>query len=310
MREWLTRENLGGVWAALTTPFDESDRFDEAVFRENVRRLAAAGVHGVYTTDSDGEFYAIDFEEYQGIVDVLADEAQRLGLPTQVGVTWIDTRGTLRRLRYAAEKGILGAHVGHPLYMEMTPESLRQFWADVSAAVPPRFALIHYNSPRMPNSLSAPDYARLAKDVPNLIGSKQVGFSLPEFLSLIQATPQLAHFTVDNVLTPFVMFGARGNYSWLANFNAPYAVAWWEDCLAGRWAEARHRQERFHRLQQLKQEVFGAQNRHAIGNKAVAAASGYLTGHHRTRRPYLPISEDAISVFRRRVSEELPDLLP
>jgi 3-phenylpropionate/trans-cinnamate dioxygenase ferredoxin subunit len=48
------------VWAAIATPFDEQDRFDEDVFRENVRRLHAAGVHGIYTTDADGEFYAID----------------------------------------------------------------------------------------------------------------------------------------------------------------------------------------------------------------------------------------------------------
>jgi len=113
MRVRLTRENLSGVWAALSTPFDASDRFDEEAFRENVRRLAAAGVHGAYTTDSDGEFYAIEFDEYRRIIDVFADESQRLGLPTQVGVTWSHTRGIVDRLQYAAERGILGAHVGH-----------------------------------------------------------------------------------------------------------------------------------------------------------------------------------------------------
>src|SRR5438105_964559 len=157
MGERLTRENLTGVWAALVTPFDEHDRFDEASFRENLRRLAAAGVHGAYTTDSDGEFYAIELDEYRQIVDVFADESQRLGLPTQVGVTWTHTRGIIDRLRYAAERGILGAHVGHPTYMDMTPESFRQFWMEVSEAVPPEFALIHYNSARMPNYLNAPD---------------------------------------------------------------------------------------------------------------------------------------------------------
>src|SRR5438094_1719150 len=45
----LTREHLDGVWAAIATPFDAHDRFDEDVFRKNARRLHAAGVHGVYT---------------------------------------------------------------------------------------------------------------------------------------------------------------------------------------------------------------------------------------------------------------------
>jgi dihydrodipicolinate synthase/N-acetylneuraminate lyase len=59
MLSGLTRENLHGVWAAIATPFDAHDRFDAGVLRENMRRLHAAGVHGIYTTDSDGEFYAI-----------------------------------------------------------------------------------------------------------------------------------------------------------------------------------------------------------------------------------------------------------
>ena len=74
--------NLHGVWAAVTTSFDAHDRFDPGVTRENIRRLAAAGVHGAYVTDSDGEFYAIEADEYRHIVDMFADEAQRLGLST------------------------------------------------------------------------------------------------------------------------------------------------------------------------------------------------------------------------------------
>jgi dihydrodipicolinate synthase/N-acetylneuraminate lyase len=52
------------VRAASATPFDD-DRFDAAIFRENMRRLPAAGVHGHHTTDSDGEFYAIELAEYK-----------------------------------------------------------------------------------------------------------------------------------------------------------------------------------------------------------------------------------------------------
>src|SRR5438552_846103 len=102
MSERLTRENLHGVWTAIATPFDEDNRFDEGIFRENVRRLHAAGVHGVYTTDSDGEFYAIELDEFKQIVRVFADEAQRLNLPTMVGVTWCNTQGMIDRLQYAA----------------------------------------------------------------------------------------------------------------------------------------------------------------------------------------------------------------
>ena len=108
MRERLTRDNLHGVWAAIATPFDDQDRFDEDVFRENIRRLHAAGVHGIYTTDSDGEFYAIELEEFKRVVKVFADETQRLGCPTMVGVTWCNTQGIIDRLKYAAAEASSG----------------------------------------------------------------------------------------------------------------------------------------------------------------------------------------------------------
>src|SRR5215472_355742 len=95
MHERLTRENLRGIWVAIATPFDAHDRFDEDAFRENIRRLHAAGLHGIYTTDSDGEFYAIELDEFKQVVRVFADETRRLKFPSMVGVTWANTRGIL-----------------------------------------------------------------------------------------------------------------------------------------------------------------------------------------------------------------------
>jgi len=309
MRERLTRENLHGVWAAIATPFDDDDRFDEGIFRENMRRLCAAGVHGIYTTDSDGEFYAIELDEFKRVADVLADEAQRLGLPTQVGVTWCNTRGMLDRLSYASERGILGAHVGHPFFMPMTPESYRTFWEDVRQAVPEWFALIHYNTPRVHNYQRGPDYALLQQAIPNLIGTKHVGADFPEFLTLMKDAPQLSHFTGEHAFMPYTMFGARGIYSWFVNFNVRYVVEWFEDMQHGRWDLAKHRQQRMHSFMQAAQILHGSGNLHGIVGKAVTAASPFLVPANRTRRPYLPIPDETIQRFRWIVEEQFPDLV-
>jgi dihydrodipicolinate synthase/N-acetylneuraminate lyase len=308
LRERLTRGNLHGVWAAIATPFDEHDRFDEGIFRENIRRLWAAGVHGIYTTDSDGEFYAIELDEFKRIVTVFADETQRLGIPTQVGVTWCNTQGMLDRLRFAASKGILGAHVGHPFFMPMTPESYRAFWQDMQKAVPESFALVHYNTPRMHNYQQGPDYALLAQEVPNLIGSKHVGSSVPEFLTLMACAPQLSHFTGEHAMTPFMMFGARGVYSWFANFNARYMVEWYEDISQQRWEQAIAKQQRMHAFIMATGILLGTGNLHGIVGKALTAASPFLVPANRTRRPYLPISDDTVQRFRHIAEEQFPDL--
>jgi 4-hydroxy-tetrahydrodipicolinate synthase len=309
MTKQLTRENLHGVWAAIATPFDEQDRFDERIFRENLRRLVAAGVHGVYTTDSDGEFYAIEFDEYKQIIDVFADETQRLDIPTQVGVTWSNTKGITDRLSYAANRGILGAHVGHPFFMPMSKDSYQVFWDDVQAAVPDWFGLIHYNTPRAHNYQHGLDYAELLKRIPNLIGTKHVGSDIPDFLTLVAASGELSHFTGEHAMTPFMFLGAKGIYSWFANFNAPYLVEWYAAIEAGDWDEARSRQTRMHAFIKATAPLLEGGNLHGIVGKAITAASPFLIPANRTRKPYLPISDEIVTSFRRTVEEQFPDLL-
>ncbi len=271
--------------------------------------LYAAGIHGIYTTDSDGEFYAIELDEFKRIVDVFADETQRLGFPTMVGVTWSSTKCILDRLRHAAARGILSAHVGHPYFMPMTPESYRVFWSEVSQAVPESFGLIHYNTPRCANYLRGPDYAVLQDEVPNLVGTKHVGSDFVEFLTLMQLAPRLSHFTGEHAMTPYSMFGARGVYSWFANFNARYMVEWYADIVNCRWEQAKHRQERLQEFSRAKAILEQNGNLHGIVGKAMAAASPFLVGSQRTRGPYLPVPDDVVEQFRRITVEQFPDLL-
>ncbi|MDE0270438.1 MAG: dihydrodipicolinate synthase family protein [Gammaproteobacteria bacterium] len=174
MADGQTRENLHGIWIALTTPFTADNRIDTGVVRENVRRCHAAGLHGAYTTDSDGEFYAIELDDFRTLVEAFGDECQRVGMPSQAGVTWLNTQGTVDRLRIAADSGVMGAHVGHPVFMPMTPASFDRFWEDVSDAVPDDFGLIQYNTPRQPHVLGGAEYRALAEKFPKLVGAKYV----------------------------------------------------------------------------------------------------------------------------------------
>ncbi|MFM7175770.1 MAG: dihydrodipicolinate synthase family protein [Caldilinea sp.] len=308
MHEQLTRQNLHGVWAAIATPFDAQDRFDEDVFRENIRRLHNAGAHGIYTTDSDGEFYGIELNEFKHIVQVFAEETQRLAFPTMVGVTWVNTQGMVDRLRFAAEEGILGAHIGHPFFMPMTPLSYHAFWKDIRDAVPPSFALIHYNTPRVHNYRKGPDYVPLL-DIPNLIGTKHVGSDFTEFLSLMASAPELAHFTGEHAMTPYMMFGASGIYSWFINFNPRYVLDWYAEIVAGEWDRARLRQQRMHAFIHAKSILEESGNYHAIVNKAMSAASSFLVESNHTRRPYLPVPDKTVRLFRRIVEEQFADML-
>ena len=111
--------------------------------------------------------------------------------------------------------------------------------------------------------------------------------------------PELSHFVHEQVMTSFMLFGARGVYSWFANVNPRYMLDWYHDVMAGHWDKARHRQERMHVFIRAKEILRGPGNLHGIVNKAVGAAFPFLVETNRTRRPYLPVPSDAIDRFRR-----------
>lgn len=305
----LTRENLHGIWAALPTPFAADGQLDEDALRENVRRLTVGGVHGIYTTDADGEFYALELDEFEQLVGAFADECGRVGVPSQVGCTWPSTAGVVARLRICAELGVLGAHVGHPFFMPMTRDSMWRFWDDVAAAVPDWFALIHYNSLRCPNYLTGRDYAELAERIPNLVGVKYVKSDFSEFLELVSHAPQLSVFVSEQVLAPFYRYGARGIYSWFANVNPRYLRDWYEELGAGQWSKAEQRQLRLHAFSQASQPLREQGHLHAALNKARTAALPFLVSANRTRAPYLPVPQQDVDAFARTAHEQFPDLV-
>ena len=61
----LTRDRLRGMWVSVPTEWDEHGNFDERIFRDETAMLIDAGAHGLYTTGSTGEFYALDWEEFK-----------------------------------------------------------------------------------------------------------------------------------------------------------------------------------------------------------------------------------------------------
>ena len=72
MRDIRNSRDLKGLWAAIPTPWDDLGRFDTGVLERNIERYAAIPMDGVYTTDSDGEFYAIELDEFKRVIGAFA----------------------------------------------------------------------------------------------------------------------------------------------------------------------------------------------------------------------------------------------
>ena len=130
MADRLTSATLKGIWAGVTLSWDQDYQFDEASFRENLRKLVAARVHGIYTTGSTGEFHALDYDEFLRVVDILAEEVGPTDVPTQVGCHHTNTHTVVRMLKYVDSAGIGAGQVALPYWMELTEEEILRFWSD------------------------------------------------------------------------------------------------------------------------------------------------------------------------------------
>ena len=157
----LTANDVRGVWDGVTMTWDEHYRFDEKTYAENVERAIAAKVHGVYTTGSTGEFYALEYDEFCRMVDIQAELCGRAGMPLQIGCCSDATGKTIKLLEYAAGKKEVGAaQVNIPYWMKLTDREVLQFFKDLHHACPD-MPLVHYNITRAKNYLLGEDYLKV-----------------------------------------------------------------------------------------------------------------------------------------------------
>ena len=119
----------------------------------------------------------------------------------------------------------------------MNDDELLRFYAAIQEALP-NTEFIHYNIMRSGRMLSGTDYQRVLDVAPNLAGSKHTGGDIGALSEIIQATPNLAHFVVDNQIVAGALFGSPGFYSFIANLSPAFALQLWELCETGDWEGA------------------------------------------------------------------------
>ena len=208
----LTKEQLVGLWVSVPTEWDEAGNFDEKTFRDEVAMLIDVGVNGLYTTGTTGEFYALDWDEYQQVqAAFLAETAGKI--PVQVGANWFNTRDTIKRMRFARDHGADAVQICFPGWMEMREVDYDQFLIDCYKAVPD-IAIIHYNIARTKKLFFADDYLRVQAKVPSMIGTK-AAMPFNNYIDLMSRAPELNHFVGETTFPLAHQLGCKGMYtSW------------------------------------------------------------------------------------------------
>src|SRR5690606_29829365 len=123
------RERLRGVWAAMPTPWTATGEVDTGVVRELVQRYAALGLHGAYTTGTDGEMHVVELDDVRRLTAAFGQAAADVGLPAQIGCSWSHTAGVIERARIAREAGVGIIQVALPSWIPLSDAEVRDFFA-------------------------------------------------------------------------------------------------------------------------------------------------------------------------------------
>jgi dihydrodipicolinate synthase/N-acetylneuraminate lyase len=97
--------DLHGILAAVTTPFTpDADRVDEATLQTQADWLIGAGVHGLVTTGTTGEFPTLTPQEYRCVIEAYVHAAAGR-VPVVAGVGALSTRDAVDLAQHSERVG-------------------------------------------------------------------------------------------------------------------------------------------------------------------------------------------------------------
>jgi 4-hydroxy-tetrahydrodipicolinate synthase len=104
-----------GIYTPIITPYDADGRIDHDAFVAMIEHLVAAGVHGIISGGSTGEYYAQSIDERRELA-MLARETIGGRVPLIVGTVAIRLDDSLTMAEHAAKIGADAILVGSPPY--------------------------------------------------------------------------------------------------------------------------------------------------------------------------------------------------
>ena len=276
-------KKLGGILAAVSTPFAADGSVDEARLRAHVDFLIDNGLHGLVPNGSTGEFAALTMDERMRVTEVVIDQtAGRVPVAPQTGST--RTAEAVELSTHAAAAGADAVLVVAPFYEPPTRQEVIEYFATVGQAA--GIPVIAYNLPGVTGmNLDRPFYRELLERTDAVKYIKDTSGSMEQALDLIFNLGDAIETFVglDTIVLPAFLAGAAGSIWGAPNFAPRECVAIYELAKRGDAAGAL---AIFKRLWNVFD--FLGKEGYAVATKAAAQAAGIDLGLPRAPYSELP----------------------
>ena len=306
----LTRQNFRGPWTGLPVAWDAAMRFDEKTYREDIARCCGAGVPGIYSGGTTGEFYAMEFDEFKAVAKATVAACRENQTPCLIGCSSTYTLGVIRRAQYAAEIGAQGIQVALPFWMEVPDDQVVPFFAEVAAVIP-KLALSVYETKRAKKALTLEQHRQIKQAVPNYLMVKANEGTIGHTAEGCRELAKIVNvFVGEDQWADLGPLGAAGGCASLTYWFPRYIRELWQKVEAGDWAEAKRRCTALGEVFNQLGVLFGGRGfMDSAYDRLGGALIPFLRGGLRGRAPYPSATPADVAALRRWVEQKHPEML-
>lgn len=290
-------KKYSGVYPAVITPFTAEGEVDVAKLTNYITYLCK-NVDGLFVGGSYGSGPIMTVAQRKVVAEVTmaAVQAERPDMPVIVHVGCTNLSDTIELAQHAESVGVGAVAAVTPFYYRHTPNVIKAYYKDIidSVSIP----VILYNNPKYSNfSVSGDLLAELAEL--GLQGVKDSSADIAlfyDYMAKVKKEGFLFLIGSQTHLLPAVVAGAHGCVSGLSNAFPAFIKEIYEDCKAGKFAEARELQLKANLLRSVTGAGIPVPFYHAV-----LPMLGIDLGT--PRRPFLPLEAAEVERIRKALEE-------
>lgn len=278
------REKLSGVFAPITTPFNERGDLLLEELAANIKQLNTSRLRGYLVLGTNGEFRSLSTSEQMEVLGVVVKTAS----PDKVIMAGTGAESTKVSIELCHQAAEIGAHYGSlitPFFFakKMTDKALIQHFVRVADQSP--IPVLLYNNPGVTGITMSTAVIKEVSSHPKIVGMKD---SSPGNLSayILNAQPRFSLLAGSaNFFFTGLLMGAVGGVLSLADAFPEPCCRLYDLGVNGQLKEGRELQFQLMELNQKVSGKFGV-----AGVKAAMDLAGFYGGP--PRAPLLPLAPD------------------
>jgi len=244
-------DELYGAGVALVTPFHSDGTIDFEGLEKLIEHQISGGMDYLVSLGTTGEVATLSESERKAVWTFTAEKVKGR-IPLVAGIGGNHTAELVRQLEQFDIPGYAAVLSVSPYYSKPTQEGIFQHYKAVAAASP--LPVILYNVPgRTGSNVSPETTVRLAKEVGNIVATKEASGNFDQFGKIMRDKPEnfLLISGDDSVTLPMMALGGAGVISVVGNAFPAEVATLAKMCLENNFEAARQLHSKLIRITEL-----------------------------------------------------------